>query len=132
MMTTSNKKKNKKKKGFMFMKRSSLQVWIGKDGKAHSKAKGSMEQTISNYNTMISYFKEQANSMAGSVLMTLGEIPDVIVGTVTKNPKLAASGGGPGYYDSNRPLSGGGNSSQISSHKPVSLKDPPHYPEAGK
>lgn len=84
MMTTSKKKK----KGFNFMRRSFLQVWTGKDGKIHSKARGSIEQNINNYNAMISYLKEQANSMAGSVVITLGDIPDVIIGTMTNNPKV--------------------------------------------
>lgn len=60
-MTTSKKKK---KKESIFMK-SFLKVWTGNDGKIHSKARGNIEQNINNYNAMISYLKEQANSMAG-------------------------------------------------------------------
>jgi hypothetical protein len=89
-MSTS---KNKKKKESIFMK-SSLKVWKDKHGKICSRATGSLDQTITNYNEMITYLKTQANAMAGSAFMTLGQdgMPDCIVGVTTSNPKI--SGGG--------------------------------------
>ena len=87
-MTTSKKKK---KKESIFMRRSFLKVWIGKDGKAHSKVRGSLSQNINNYNTMITYLREQANAMAGSATMMLGQAPDVIIGTMEKQPRITSS-----------------------------------------
>ena len=84
-MTTSKKKK---KKESIFMRKSFLKVYTGKDGTIHSKARGSLDQNINNFNFMISYLKEQASGMAGSVYMTNGTMPDCIVGTTTKNPRI--------------------------------------------
>ena len=105
-MTTSKKKK---KKESIFMK-SFLKVWTGNDGKIHSKARGNIEQNINNYNAMISYLKEQANSMAGSVVITLGDIPDVIIGTMTNNPKVRRE------ETKNRSLQGGGSDGTTKVH----------------
>ena len=105
-MTTSKKKK---KKESIFMK-SFLKVWTGNDGKIHSKARGSIEQNISNYNAMIAYLKDQANSMAGSVVITLGDIPDVIIGTMTNNPKVRRE------ETKNRSLHGGGSDGTTQVH----------------
>ena len=88
MMTTSKKKK---KKESIFMRKSFLKVWTGKDGKAHSKVRGSFSQNINNYNTMITYLREQANAMAGSATMMLGQAPDVIIGTMEKQPRITSS-----------------------------------------
>ena len=98
-MSTS---KNKKKKESIFM-RSTLQVWMGKDGKIHSKARGSLDQTIANYNEMITYIKTMANAMAGSTFMTLGNegTPEFIVGVATSNPKISG-GGSSGNRSSDR------------------------------
>lgn len=105
-MTTSKKKK---KKESIFMK-SFLKVWTGNDGKIHSKARGSIEQNINNYNAMIAYLKDQANSMAGSVVITLGDIPDVIIGTMTNNPKVRRD------ETKNRSLQGGGSDGTTQVH----------------
>ena len=86
-MTTSKKKK----KESIFMRKSFLKVWTGKDGKAYSKARGSLSQNINNYNTMITYLREQANAMAGSATMMLGQAPDVIIGTMEKQPRITSS-----------------------------------------
>lgn len=80
---------NKKKKGrAMFMKRSYLKVWTDQEGKIHSKAKGSIQQIISNYNDMIKYMRDQATSMVGSAVLTLGQTPDVVIAMATENPKM--------------------------------------------
>ena len=105
-MTTSKKKK----KESIFMRKSFLKVWTGKDGKAHSKARGSLSQNINNYNTMIAYLREQANAMAGSVVITLGDIPDVIIGTMTNNPKVRRE------ETKNRSLQGGGSDGTTKVH----------------
>lgn len=83
-------KKKKKKKGSIFMRKGSLKVWVGRDGEVHSRVRGSMSQNISNYDILIEYLKDQATAMAGSAVMTLGDSPDVIIGTTTQNPKLQA------------------------------------------
>ena len=73
------------------MRKSFLKVWTDKDGKAHSKARGNLSQNINNYNTMITYLREQANAMAGSAAMMLGQAPDVIIGTMEKQPRVTPS-----------------------------------------
>lgn len=88
----------KKKKGrAMFMKRSYLKVWTDQEGKIHSKAKGSIQQIISNYNDMIKYMRDQATSMVGSAVLTLGQTPDVVIAMATENPKM-----------NQKPIPGGG------------------------
>ena len=104
-MSTNTKKKKKGKA--MFMKKSYLKVWTDKDGKIHSKAKGSIQQIISNYNDMITYMRDQAQSMVGSAVLTLGQTPDVIIAMATENPKMnpksyTAGGSGGGSDRNNR------------------------------
>ena len=86
-MTMSIKNKNKKGRA-IFMKRSSMKIWIGKDGKVRSKTTGTIDQVLSNYDKLIEHMRDQAQSMVGSAVMALGQTQEVIIARAVENPKI--------------------------------------------
>ena len=86
-MTMSIKNKNKKGQA-LFMRKSSMKIWIGKDGKVRSKTTGTIDQVLSNYDKLIEHMRDQAQSMVGSAVMALGQTPDVIIARAIDNPKI--------------------------------------------